>query len=399
MNVGFVGVRFAGLDGVSLESAKLASVLEDAGHAVAWFAGELGEEFAPGDVCEPARFDTRDNLELQDRCFGTSTTNRATLDLIEHRADVIEAELVAFIEQRGIDVLVPQNAMSIPMQLPLGVALARLAGRGTPMVAHHHDFGWERERFWPNGVESVLDSSFPATAPSVSHLVINSIAQRELRERTGADARVLPNVMDFERKPHGGRGSLFRKHAGVGPDDIVLLQATRLIPRKAIELTLEVAGRLRDDSIRVIATHPDLDEGAGYAEGLRRIADDLGVDYRLAAVGGPGQPSLADAYDAADLVMYPSRIEGFGNALLEAVYYGRCLLVNRYPVYVSDIAPTGLKAIEIDGEITKATLEEVTSWLSDPSYRDAVSAENYQICTEHFSHETVRQVALPLFDL
>ncbi len=39
-----VSTRFAGTDGVTLEAAKLAAVLEAAGHRVAWFAGELGEE-------------------------------------------------------------------------------------------------------------------------------------------------------------------------------------------------------------------------------------------------------------------------------------------------------------------------------------------------------------------
>jgi hypothetical protein len=33
--VGMVGTRFAGLDGVSLEADKLATVLEEAGHQVA----------------------------------------------------------------------------------------------------------------------------------------------------------------------------------------------------------------------------------------------------------------------------------------------------------------------------------------------------------------------------
>ncbi|MBW2336879.1 MAG: glycosyltransferase family 1 protein, partial [Deltaproteobacteria bacterium] len=41
LNIGFVSTRFAGIDGVSLESSKWARVLEDEGHACFWFAGEL----------------------------------------------------------------------------------------------------------------------------------------------------------------------------------------------------------------------------------------------------------------------------------------------------------------------------------------------------------------------
>jgi mannosylglucosylglycerate synthase len=63
----------------------------------------------------------------------------------------------------------------------------------------------------------------------------------------------------------------------------------------------------------------------------------------------PARPRLGDVYAAADLVCYPSRYEGFGNALLEAFFYRRPVLVNRYPVYVRDIAPAGVECIELNG--------------------------------------------------
>lgn len=43
LNIGFVSTRFAGIDGVSLESSKWARVLEHEGHACFWFAGELAK--------------------------------------------------------------------------------------------------------------------------------------------------------------------------------------------------------------------------------------------------------------------------------------------------------------------------------------------------------------------
>jgi len=34
---------------------------------------------------------------------------------------------------------------------------------------------------------------------------------------------------------------------------------------------------------------------------------------------------------------YPSLFEGFGNAFLEAVYYRKPMLVNRYSIFIADI--------------------------------------------------------------
>lgn len=398
MRVGFVSVRFAGLDGVTLEAAKIADVVVKAGHEAVWFAGELSADFSPGVEFPPARFDSPENLALQEGCFGVDQTALGTLDMIEARATVLEAGIREFIAGYGVDVLVPQNALSIPMQLPLGVALARLARVGVPVVAHHHDFGWERDRFYPNGVDSILDSAFPPIAPAVKHVVINTVAQRELLKRTGADSTVLPNVMDFETTPDPGDGAAFRRYAGLAADDVVLLQATRIIPRKAIELTLQLAAGLNDPAVKVVVSHPAHDEGDTYADELVKLAEQLGVDLRTSAAGGPGQPSLRDAYAAADLVTYPSRIEGFGNALLEAVYYRRPLLVNRYPIYVADIAPTGLTFIECEGAITQSTIADVERLLTDPHAHEATLAANYEICRENFSYGVVRERFLPLLD-
>lgn len=398
MRVGFVSVRFAGLDGVSLESAKLAEAISAAGHEVAWFAGELGDEFGPGVEAPLARFDSSENLAVQQQCFGVADAASGVKETIRARASLLHDALTEFAAEFGIDVIVPQNALSIPMQLPLGLAIATMVRSGFPAVAHHHDFGWERKRFWPNAVADVLAEAFPPVADNLRHVVINSIAEAELLARTGAKATVLPNVMDFEHEPASGDGSRFRRHVGLADSDTVLLQATRIIPRKAIELTIELAAQLRDSSVKVVISHPERDEGDEYATRLENLAEQMGVDLRMTSAGAAGEPSLADAYAAADLVTYPSHIEGFGNALLEAVFFRRPMLINRYPIYVTDIAPTGLSFIEIQDAITNDTLAEVERWLGDADLREAAITANYAICLEHFSYAVVRERFLPLLD-
>jgi hypothetical protein len=61
------------------------------------------------------------------------------------------------------------------------------------------------------------------------------------------------------------------------------------------------------------------------------------------------------------------RYERFGNGLLEAFFYRRPMLVNRYPVYVRDIAPTGVEYIELDGgRLTPEAVERAAELLDDP---------------------------------
>ena len=91
------------------------------------------------------------------------------------------------------------------------------------------------------------------------------------------------------------------------------------------------------------------------------------------------------------MITYPSLYEGYGNALLEAVFYGRPVVVNRYPVYVADIAPLGMELIEIDGVITDETVDAVRTALASPRRQARIAARNYDIARQRLSYKVLRR--------
>ena len=97
--------------------------------------------------------------------------------------------------------------------------------------------------------------------------------------------------------------------------------------------------------------------------------------------------SLADAYLNADLITYPSIYEGFGNALIEAVYYKRPVVVNRYPVYNSDIRPLGFQFIELDGFVDDRAVEQATQIIRSTKDAHDIVESNFAIASAHFSLE------------
>jgi glycosyltransferase involved in cell wall biosynthesis len=101
--------------------------------------------------------------------------------------------------------------------------------------------------------------------------------------------------------------------------------------------------------------------------------------------------SLADIYPHADLVTYPSNFEGFGNAFLEAIYYRKPLVVNNYSIYSFDIKPKGFQVIEFDGYVTKETVQQTRSVLSNPELRQKMVDHNYQSAIRHYSYRVLRQ--------
>jgi len=233
-------------------------------------------------------------------------------------------------------------------------------------------------------VPEILDEYFPPSGEHIAHVVINSTASEELQSRRCLSSTVIPNVMDFESgKPTHDGGKRFRELAGIEESDIVLLQPTRVVRRKGIELTVELASRL-DGAPKVIVTHPD-DLDSAYWDELVALASDLDVDLRLVDVGRDLH-ALASAYAAADLVCFPSLYEGYGNALVEAVYYGSPVIVNRYPVFESDIAPLGLDVLELDGTVTDEAVAAATGVLQGGRSVERAVDANFRIGLANLSY-------------
>lgn len=412
MRIGFVSTRFAGTDGVSLESWKWAEVLTEMGHEVFWFSGRSDRE-ASVSMCVPeAFFGHRENEWISQRIWGVAQRNPQVTERIRDLSAYLEAMLRRFVNRFGIDVLVPENVLTIPVHVPLGVALTEfLAETGMPAVAHHHDFYWERVRFSLNAVPDYLDMSFPPRLPNVIHTVINQAAREQLALRKGVSSVLVPNVFDFENEAenNGDWAADVREEIGLAPDDIFFLQPTRIVPRKGIEHAIKLVSMLENPKCKLVISHDAGDEGYEYQQMLQHLAEDEGVDLRIIAdrVGehrqrdaqGRKMYTLWDIYPHADFVTYPSVYEGFGNALLEAFYFRKPVMINRYSIYVQDIKPKGFSLVEMDGYVTRATVAAVRRVLEDDEMRREMIDTNYELANRHYGYGALRMALEAAFRL
>lgn len=402
--IGFVSTRFAGTDGVSLESAKWAQVLWDHRHVSYWYSGLSDRETEVSMVVPHAYFGHPDIEWINRHSFGTRTRTPDVTQRIYALADYLKGTLYEFTRRFDIDILIIENALCIPMNIPLGVALTHfIAETGFPTIAHHHDFYWERDRFSVNSVTDLLWMAFPPALPSIQNVTINSFAQEDLSHRRGVSSILVPNVLDFETPPPepDDYARQFRSDIGLAEDDILFLQPTRVVPRKGIEHAISLVAALRNDRCKLVISHASGDEGSEYLTMLHEMAEHQGVDLRLVdqqigecrSIDGEGHRiyTLADAYSQADFITYPSLYEGFGNALLEAFYFRRPVLVNRYSIYVADIEPKGAKVITMDGYITRDVVAKVEQCIADPAYYQAMVDYNYEIGKAFFSYSVLRR--------
>jgi glycosyltransferase involved in cell wall biosynthesis len=448
--IGILHYKVGGTDGVSLEIDKWKRVLEEMGHRVHLCAGDLGQ--VEGTLIEELyhhrpdveRINRNTFLELSD--FAGEAEYRAE---VERLAGTLERRLRDFVERRAVDYLIPQNVWSVALSPPVAVALARVVrDLQLPTLAHHHDFYWERiggVALTCGSAIEIADKYLPPRDQQITHVVINSLAQRELRDRKGIEATVVPNVFDFGAPPHSdgapswqpdGYNQDFRARIGVRENDVLVLQATRVVQRKGIELAVDFVqaldspkrrARLRrsglydgrpftDDSriVLVLAGYTEDDPGGRYVELLKRKIERAGVQAlfigdRVGGMrhmeGGKKTYSLWDTYVFADFVTYPSLWEGWGNQLLEALRARLPLVLFEYPVYRADIRDKGLRVVSLGGEIQErddlglvrvkqATIEaaagQAVELLTDAGLRRDTVEHNFQVGCQHYSLEALR---------
>jgi glycosyltransferase involved in cell wall biosynthesis len=402
-NVGLVSTRFAGTDGVSLEAAKWAEVFEKQGCRCYYFAGELDTPPERSYLVEEAHFRHPDILNIYRNCFGVHKRERRITQKIHEYKEKLKDEIYKFIEKFKIELLVPENSLTIPLNLPLGIAITEVISETRiPAIAHHHDFFWERQQFLTNAVWDYLNMAFPPHLPSIRHVAINSSGDNQLSLRTGISATTIPNVMDFENSPPpvDAYASDVRQALGIDYDEVLVLQPTRVVKRKGIEHAIEIVHRLGMKA-KLVISHASGDEGHSYEQRVKDYSKILNVNTvfvsdiingrRGMTDTGKKIYTLYDIYPHADLVTYPSNFEGFGNAFLEAIYFRKPIVVNRYSIYAMDIEPKGFNVIEIDGHVTDDVIRETREVLENPELSKEMVEKNYEIATRCYSYSVLEQ--------
>jgi len=402
INIGFISFRFHGTDGVTLETSKWAEVLEEMGHTCFYFSGLSDRPSDRAMVVEEAHFLEPENREYYHKFFNSTQRTKEETGWIHKRREYFKECFYTFIAKFNLDLIIPQNVLSFPQNIPLSLALTEvIAETGIPTIAHHHDFTWERKPLLVNSIWDYITMAVPPTLPAIQHVVINSSASHQLARRAGVRSIIIPNVMDFENPPPESDeySSDLRQALGIEPDELFILQPTRVVQRKGIEHAIELVSRLGRKA-RLVISHASGDDGYEYEARVADFAERMNVrtifsserfgEYRGTTEDGRKKYSLSDAYPHADLVTYPSLIEGFGNAFLEALYYRKPIVVNNYAIFATDIRPKGFKVIEFDDYITEKTLQDTRRILDDQAIQDELCTYNYALALRHFSYKVLR---------
>lgn len=430
--------RVGETDGVSLEMDKWKMALEQLGHKVIYIAGSAGN--CEAEIIPALHYQHPINNRIVDNVYRKLKDYNSEQELKEEvfaLADLIETDLVKIIERKKIDLLVPNNILSLGWGLSAGIAFTNaIKETGVKVLCHHHDFHWERDLYSKPKVKFasvLLKEYFPPVDENISHVCINHIAKKELKTRYNVDADVVPNVFDFKQEliVVDKYNKDLRKELGIKPGDLVFMQATRVVERKAIELAIDfvsevekLRGELHAKNLysgheysadnKMFLVLAGQNESPKYYQKLQEYAKSKGVsildiseriNHKRSFKSGNKIYSLWDAYSIADLVSYPSILEGWGNQFLEAIVAKIPVATYKYPVYLTDIEKFNFNVIslgcehsEVEGlvKVDSRTMgnaaKESLKYLLDDHYRTKMLVFNYELAAKELSIESLREI-------
>ena len=263
-----------------------------------------------------------------------------------------------------------------PMGL-VGLAAAKLLGLRTVGI-YHTDFpAYVRMLTQDVNLEQMTQRFMSWFYEQMDTIFVPSEAYRSQLVRNGFDRRkllIMERGVDLDRFNPGYRQGRFWREMGLD-DGPVILYVGRISREKNIDALAaafkQLVERGAKANLAIVGDGP-------YLEELRRRH---GSDPRITFTGFLGGEELSRAYASADLFVFPSTTDTFGNVVLEAQASG-------VPVIVSDRGgPADIVRARDSGVIVNvaepaALVEAIARLLADPHQRLELSRRGLQNAAE-----------------
>ena len=430
--IAIVSGKLGDVDGVSLEADKWIDVLSSMGHEIFTIAGfyrqpvsgvpeerQIQLQSISFDSAEQKYFETLVFPYLSKRPPHFTESRMAEIQAeLEIAGAEVGNHLYEILQDNQIDVIIAENTNAMPMSLLGGIAVYRVATKHrVATIFHHHDFWWERSRFSENYIEKLLNRIMPPSDLGTEHVVISSYASHILKSIKRVNPRIIPNCENFDNPAVIDEWNAdFRSELGFSRDDLLIVQPTRIVPRKRIEDSVRLVSRFMEaypnlaGRIKFIISLYQGDEmDENYINDIKGFARRLGVPLFLIAdrvassrsrdKEGRKLYTTRDVLLHADLATYLPVWEGFGNAFLEAVSCRVPIVTTTYLVYKTDIQGVGFKGLEIRDrydrngilEIPDSILVKMQKILTDREYRNKVANHNFKAAKREFGFDTLNK--------
>lgn len=263
--------------------------------------------------------------------------------------------------------------------------------RGVPLIFEMTLLGTDDARSFAHGTNRFAGLR-NAVFRRCDGFVAISPALAEAFEESGLPTdrlRLIPQAVDTERfRPADDKRSL-RRRLGLPTDGSILVFVGSLIERKGIDLLLNAWASLharRPDLSLLLVGVNEFPEDAAAAAFLRRHLERLPEAARARLFQTGMEEAVEDYLRAADVFVFPSRREGFGTVMIEAMACSLPCVVADLPGITDFIfAGDEAAAVVVPQDDAAALGTAAEALIADPERAAAVGAAGRRRAVERFA--------------
>jgi glycosyltransferase involved in cell wall biosynthesis len=275
------------------------------------------------------------------------------------------ASVADWIESRGIELL---HTHSNRPNVVGRMAATLFHGSGLAVVSHYHnqyDDKWERD-------PAMLSLERRLASSTHAMIAVSESVRRHVASRIGVAedlVDVVPNGVDAAAFACADRAAA-RRALSLDEQRTVVGVVGRITEQKGQEDFVEAALQLAIERPEPLFVMVGFAEDAALQQRLRQRIAVFGLSDRIRFVGN--RDDMANVYAAIDVVVAPSRWEGFGMMLVEAMAAGRPIVAARAGA-IPEIVRDGISGVLVEPRDPVALGAAIAKLLDDPARRDALA--------------------------
>ena len=176
----------------------------------------------------------------------------------------------------------------------------------------------------------------------------------------------------------------FRMSLGINTEPLILFVG-RLEHRKGIDILLRALPRvLNEMRVKLVLV------GAGKQEQYRSLAENLNISEHVLFMGRVSDETLRLLFSSCDLFVLPSRLEGLGIVLLEAMAGGKPIVAAKVGG-IPEIVQSGQNGILVEPDNDGALAQAIIQFISDKALSGSIGENNARIARSQYNWQSAAQ--------
>ncbi|MFC2021451.1 glycosyltransferase family 4 protein [Chloroflexota bacterium] len=172
----------------------------------------------------------------------------------------------------------------------------------------------------------------------------------------------------------------------------MILFVGRLSPRKGTDVLLKAMPHvLREMEVKLVLA------GSGNQQDYQQLARTLGISDKLSFLGRVPGDTLRLLYSSCDLFVLPSRLEGLGIVILEAMAAGKPIVATNVGG-IPELIESGQNGILVEADEEEKLASAIIKVLSDNSLARAIGENNKKEARECYSWEVAARKTESLYN-